>query len=199
MVRRPAILALALLALGSTASSTSSASSSATTATITGSTTSTGPSRVLTPTTATAAAGPGCDSNQIVVVIQASFVGAGSVAEELGFRNVSTTRCTLYGYPGVAALDASGHQMEQATRNPYDGRPKVVTLEPGRLAEALVQGSDGSAVECTAFTQTFLVTPPGMTRSTQVSTKPISASIGAGAPCSIGVTSIGPEGPQPVS
>jgi hypothetical protein len=154
---------------------------------------------VPTPTTATAAAGPACDNNQIVVVIQASFVGAGSAAEELGFRNVSAPRCTLYGYPGVAALDASGHQLEQATRNPYDGSPKVVTLEPGQLAKALVQGSDGSAVECTAFTHTFLVTPPGLTRSTQVSAKPTSASIGAGASCSIGVTTVGPEGPQPAS
>jgi hypothetical protein len=112
---------------------------------------------------------------------------------------VSATRCTLYGYPRVAALDASGHQLEQATRNPYDGSPKIVTLEPGQLAEALVQGGDGSAVQCSAFTRTFLVTPPGLTRSTQVSAKPTSASIGDGAPCSIGVTPVGTEGPQPAS
>lgn len=74
-----------------------------------------------------------------------------------------------------------------------------MTLEPGRLAKALIQGSDGSAVACNAFTRTFLVTPPGLTRSTQVSAKPTSASIGAGAPCSIGVTAVGPEGPQPAS
>lgn len=123
LVTRPTIVALALLALGSAACSTSSTSSSATTTTIAGTTTSTGPSTVPTPTTSTAAAGPACDNTQIVVVIQVSFVGAGSAAEELGFRNMNATRCTLYGYPGVTALDASGHQLEQATHNLYDLSP----------------------------------------------------------------------------
>lgn len=58
---------------------------------------------------------------------------------------------TLFGYPGVAALDPSGHQVEQAARQPrgYLGgipsgqSPPTVTLEPGATAPALVERSPG--------------------------------------------------------
>ncbi len=131
--------------------------------------------------------------------IQTSYVGAGSAAEELGFLNTGKSACALHGYPGVAALDLQGRQIAQAERSDIDGgTPTDVILAPGQLAEALVQGSDGSAQECGFFTRSFLVTPPNMTASTRVMAKRTSAAIGVSEDCSLSITPVTPETPQPI-
>jgi hypothetical protein len=58
-----------------------------------------------------------CRKGQLVITIQASYMGMGSAAEELGFLNVSSSGCTLDGYPGVAALNTQGQQIAQARRD----------------------------------------------------------------------------------
>jgi hypothetical protein len=85
----------------------------------------------------------------------------------------------MNGYPGVAALDAQGNQVVQARRQltgmlgglQNTGTPiPVVTLTPGQVASAEVEGTDnpiGTATTCTYY-PSFLVTPPGETRSVQV-------------------------------
>jgi hypothetical protein len=139
-----------------------------------------------------------CGNGQIAVSIQTSYVGAGSAAEELGFLNVSKSPCTLHGYPGVAALDLQGHQIAQAERSDTDGGPPTdVNLSPGQLAEALIQGSDGSARKCGYFTRSFLVTPPNMTQSAQVMANSMSAAIGVSDACPIFIGPVTPETPQP--
>jgi hypothetical protein len=138
-----------------------------------------------------------CRNGQLVVTIQASYVGAGSAAEELGFLNVSNSSCTLNGYPGVAALDAQGRQIVQARRSDAIGGPPTnVNLNPGQLAEALIQGSDGSIGTCGSFTRSFLVTPPNLTQSVRVSAKNTSAAIAA---CVIWIYPVTPETLQPTS
>ena len=142
--------------------------------------------------------GPMCRNGQIAVSIQASYVGAGSAAEELGFRNVSTSLCTLHGYPGVAGLNLQGRQIAQAERSDIDGGPPTdVNLNPGQLAEALIQGSDGAAQKCGSLTRSFLVTPPNMTQSTHVIAQSTSAALGASDACPISIGPVTPETPQP--
>jgi len=92
------------------------------------------------------------------------------------FRNTSAAACVLAGYPGVAALDATGRQVAQAERTPsgYLGgmetgstTPRAVTLGPGATASALVEGTDvpeGTATSCPTYAA-LLVTPPTSTRS----------------------------------
>ncbi len=151
------------------------------------------------PTTTTTPTGPRCGNGQLAVSVQTSYVGAGSAAEELGFRNVSTVACTLHGYPGAAALDPQGRQIAQAERNDLNGgAPTDVVLRPGPLAEASIQGSDGSSRNCGTFTRSFLVTPPGLTRSTPVTAAGTSAAIGASDACPFAVGPVTPETPQPV-
>jgi len=67
------------------------------------------------------------------------------------FANTSATTCTLYGYPGAAIVDASGHQLQQAKRTlrgPLGGLPPgtsglpTVTLAPRGYAAAFVEGED---------------------------------------------------------
>jgi hypothetical protein len=146
-----------------------------------------------------APAGPTCGNGQIADSIQSSYVGAGSAAEELGFLNVSKSLCTLYGYPGAAALNQQGQQIAQAGRSDIDeGPPTAVNLKPGQLAEALIQGSDGSALKCGYFTRSFLVTPPNMTQSVQVVAKSTSAAIGVSDACPISIGPVTHETPQPI-
>ena len=193
MARRLTVLLLAFLAIGSTACSTTSSNSSPTT-------TSASPtvSSTQATTTTTAPVGPMCGNGQIAVSIQTSYVGAGSAAEELGFRNVSKSLCTLHGYPGAAALNLQGHQIALAARSDIDGGPPTdVDLRPGQLAEALIQGSDGSAQKCGSFTRSFLVTPPNMTQSTHVIAQSTSAALGASDACPISIGLVTPETPQP--
>jgi hypothetical protein len=85
----------------------------------------------------------------------------------------------MSGYPGVAALNATGRQVAQAQRTPsgYLGgmrtgstTPPVVLLEPGAVASALVEGTavpEGVASSCPTY-PALLVTPPTSTLSTRL-------------------------------
>ena len=188
-VRQFTVLLLALTAFGATACSTTTSSSPPTTSATTA---------TSSPPATTSSSGPMCGGGQIAVSIQTSFVGAGSAAEELGFLNVSQSLCTLHGYPGVAALNLQGQEMAQAGRGDTGGGPPaVVNLSPGQLAEALIQGSDGSAQKCGSLTRSFLVTPPNTTRSTHVTASGTSAAIGVAGACPMSIGPVTAESPQP--
>ncbi len=90
------------------------------------------------------------------------------------FTNGGTARCTLTGYPGADALDASGRVVARATRtlSGYEGgcgcsAPAVVRLAPGQSASALIEGDNGGGDECLRG-HTLLVTPPNTTRAYHV-------------------------------
>jgi hypothetical protein len=124
---------------------------------------------------AAVAAAPRCTSAVLVVTAARFGAGLGNVAEVIGFRNVGGALCTLTGYPGVAALDGQGRQVQQARRRPsaYLGglapgaTPPTVRLEPGQIASATVDGADnpvGDATSCPYY-PAFLVTVPDETHS----------------------------------
>jgi hypothetical protein len=98
-------------------------------------------------------------------------VGAGSTYQELGFLNVSTSPCTLKGWPSVTLLNGAGVQAGQSTPSPTapgTAPPAAVTLATGGAATAAVQGSDGSVQypsSCGTYPW-FVVTPPGITQAT---------------------------------
>jgi Domain of unknown function (DUF4232) len=118
---------------------------------------------------------PPCVGSAIAVSASPLEAALGNVAVTLLFRNVSTTTCSLYGYPGVAGLDAGSRQVTQARRTqsgyfailPTLDRP--VTLPPGAAASALVDGGDNPLTGSTCpIYPAFLVTPPGAYTSTEV-------------------------------
>jgi Protein of unknown function (DUF4232) len=114
---------------------------------------------------------------------------AGNVGQTVVFTNVGQTTCTMGGYPGVAALNAQGNQVAQAVRHPtgmMGGLPNdsspipVVTLAPGQMASAEIEGSDlppGTATTCVGY-PAFLVTPPGETHSVRVAVPTVNNSFG---------------------
>ena len=59
-----------------------------------------------------------CLRDQLAVVSMGALEGAGSAAQQLGFVNVSTSRCSLRGWPKVELLIAAGTQVAQATPSP---------------------------------------------------------------------------------
>jgi hypothetical protein len=84
------------------------------------------------------------------------------------FTNVSSATCQTQGYPGVAALDAAGHQIKQAARGQAaGGRRPLIVLAPGQVASAEITANTAS---CTSLTKiaAFLVTVPDARTSTRL-------------------------------
>ncbi len=87
----------------------------------------------------------------------------------LQLRNVGSSACTLYGYPGVSwVAGADGHQVGAAAVRQPDasgGTEKSVTLAPGALASApldIVDAAVLSPSECEPVPVRGLrVYPPG--------------------------------------
>jgi hypothetical protein len=113
-----------------------------------------------------------CQAAELAVSTGQGGAAAGSVYLPVVFLNRGTTTCTLHGYPGVAGLDAAGHQLTQAVREPMTAG--TITLTPGQSASALVHAGDipiGTATSCPADYAGLLVTPPNTTTSIHLTAK----------------------------
>lgn len=131
-----------------------------------------------------------CRTGQLRIQVGTGRGAAGNAGQAVEFTNVGETSCAMSGYPGVAALDAQGDQVAQAERRATgmmggladDASPiPVVTLGPGQMASAEVEGSDvplGTATSCVNY-PSFLVTPPGETNAVVVGI-PTSDAFGSG-------------------
>jgi hypothetical protein len=125
----------------------------------------------------TASAQPGeCTIIDLNITVGGGDAGAGHRSVALIFRNTATATCQLRGYPGVAALDGQGTQVEQAQRSPagYLGGLKgttvpTVDVAPGQTASALVEAlaSGPGGASCTGY-RGLLVTPPDETHSVRL-------------------------------
>src|SRR5580698_4681517 len=97
---------------------------------------------------------------------------AGGADYQLELSNTSAHACTLYGYPGVSALAAGGHQLGRAAGRGPASASRLVTLGRGATAHVLLQITDvanfppASCGESTAVA--LRVYPPGATRSLEV-------------------------------
>lgn len=80
------------------------------------------------------------------------------------FTNTGSSACVIGGFPGVAALNAAGAQIKQASRS---GTPHNVTLKPGAVASSLISANTAS---CSSLTSVpgLLVTAPNQTTSVKL-------------------------------
>jgi Protein of unknown function (DUF4232) len=92
--------------------------------------------------------------------------GMSHVYRVVTFTNKGSASCQFGGYPGVAALDASGQQIMQAARMTAAG--KLITLAPGAVASAMVSGNTASCAKPTVVGG-LLVTAPNQRTSTTLS------------------------------
>ncbi len=101
-------------------------------------------------TTRTAATGPaGCVAGQLNVVVSYGNGAAGSIGYTNSFQNISSTTCTLFGYPGMQMLGSSGQPIQtDVIRGTSVTVPSVaerlVTLAPGGKAWFDMGYSDGT-------------------------------------------------------
>jgi hypothetical protein len=91
------------------------------------------------------AAAAHCATSALSVWVDAnqSSGGAGTLASALEFTNTGSKPCTLIGYPGVAATNATGKRLgDSAGWNPRY-RARLVTIPAGGTAHADLFWSDG--------------------------------------------------------
>jgi hypothetical protein len=93
-----------------------------------------------TPTPTVAAAAFVCNSSQLAIILgtESAAMGARGVSG-MRFKNVSSTPCTLIGFPGIQMTDAKGKSLPTFVTNSPTimGTPvsiKIVTLMPGLTA-----------------------------------------------------------------
>jgi hypothetical protein len=88
---------------------------------------------------------PACGNNSLTVSATAERSGTGHGNFVLLFRNKTTHTCSLFGYPGLDALNASGVGIAHARRTltGFTGGStqglQTIVLRPGRYASADVE------------------------------------------------------------
>ena len=141
------------------------------TATVTVTVTATAPA---TPATSPAppAGSAGCPTSALTMSLGPGNGAAGSSYYPIEFTNASSTTCSLYGYPGVSFLAASGAQIgAAATEDPTYPR-MLVTLTPGSTVHAELRITDAqnyppSTCDPVAAYQ-LRIFPPGQTSALNI-------------------------------
>jgi hypothetical protein len=110
---------------------------------------------------------PACETSALAASLGPGNGTAGSTYYPIEFTSNSGAPCTLYGYPGVSFVAASGGQVgAAATEDPSYPR-RLVTLAPGAAAHAELRVTDAMnypASACQPVTVHRLrVFPPGQT------------------------------------
>jgi len=118
---------------------------------------------------ARAAAAPRCATSGLVIWLNAEGSGtAGSFYYKLEFANLSGRTCTLFGYPGVSAVNLGGHRIGAPASHQAAGKLSVVTLAPEAQTTAIVRVVDVGALPASCHPKTaagFRVYPPGQSAS----------------------------------
>jgi len=158
-----AALAPALAACGSASPAAAPSVTVTVTATPRASTAPASPTASPTPT------GPaGCTTPYLKALVGPGGTAAGSAYYPIEFTNISSSVCTLYGFPGVSFVTAVGGSQigPSAVENPIRQR-RLVTLAPGKTASALLQVVNAENYpqrRCKPVTAHWLkVYPPGET------------------------------------
>ena len=125
------------------------------------------------PASTAAASVPQCATSQLKVSLGQFDGGVGHGGYPIIFKNMGGA-CSMYGYPGVDGLTASGKTVVHASRRLYGylgGTHKIttVTIATDRTASAFFEGLNAGLTSrpCPKFSQ-LAVTPPNDTRSVQV-------------------------------
>ena len=97
---------------------------------------------------------------------QGALAGMSHADNVVTFTNTGSATCRIQGYPGMAALNAAGKQIQQAARASV-GKIPLVTLAPGQVASAEITGNTASCTK-PASVPGLLVTAPDQRTSTRL-------------------------------
>ena len=167
-----AVTCLATIAACSSGGGSASSSAAATVTVTPSGTASSSPTAAPTsaPASTAAAGGGGCATSQLHVYTGNSQGAAGTIYYDLIFTNISSSSCTLYGYPGVSFVTApneSGSQVGSDAKRNSVYPAKTITVAPGASAHALLgiaQAGNFPASSCNQVSTQFMkVFPPNET------------------------------------
>ncbi|WP_392533933.1 DUF4232 domain-containing protein [Nostoc sp. C117] len=121
-----------------------------------------------TPEATTATNPTGCETSQLSVRRVSEDAGVGNVALTYAFTNNASSPCNLYGYPGLALLDAKDQPLQGIkvirSKNTYfsSNQPRQqVTLAPGKQALFQIAYNHISSPEKNCPTSSKIeITPP---------------------------------------
>jgi hypothetical protein len=86
-----------------------------------------------------APATPTCSTSQLLVWLGISGdIASGWTANQVELTNVSQRTCTLFGFPGVSAVDLNGHQLGSPAVRDHSDHRRLVALGPGATAHAFL-------------------------------------------------------------
>ncbi len=131
--------------------------------------------------TAQANATAACGNSSLTVSHSGSQGATGHSSFVLRFKNTSHSTCSIYGYPGLDALNASGHVLAHAKRTMrgFAGGAhvlKTVVLPPNHWASASVEWMNFNPVTsgaCT-FSKSIATTPANTSHTVHF---PVSVSV----------------------
>jgi hypothetical protein len=84
-----------------------------------------------------------CTAGQLVSWLNTAGNGyAGGVGYRIEFTNVSSATCTLFGYPGVSAVNRAGHQIGRPATRDAGAPATLVSIRPGSSAIATLLATD---------------------------------------------------------
>jgi hypothetical protein len=124
---------------------------------------------------------PACGNSSLTTTYAPPQGATGHGSFVLRFKNTSHSTCSLYGYPGLDALNGAGHVLAHAQRTlrGFAGGAhveKTVTLTPAHWASATVEWMNFNPVtsgNCT-FSHSVATTPANTTHTVHL---PVSVSI----------------------
>jgi len=113
-------------------------------------------------------AAAGCTTQSLQAKAGVAEGAAGSVYQVIDFTNISSTACTLFGYPGVALVAGSPPaQVGLAAARSTAAPASLVTLAPGQTANALLRITEAlnyPTASCSPTATTALqIYPPNQT------------------------------------
>ncbi len=150
------------------------------TVTVTASASTAAPGAPTVTPTPTPSGPPGCTTSSLTASLGQGSGAAGSVYYPIEFTNNGPT-CTLYGYPGVSFVSASGAQVGAAAGEDPTYPRRLVTLAQGATAHADLQitvAQNYPAATCRPVAVKRLrIFPPGQTSALYVS---VAATTGCG-------------------
>jgi hypothetical protein len=109
-------------------------------------------STTVAPTTSVPSVASACPASALQISVNGVQGAAGNLAIPILLKNVGPQPCSLFGYPGVSWVTASGDQIGTAAVREPNGSPQTVVLEPGQAGIAVVfapTSSDQQLAGCT--------------------------------------------------
>ncbi|MEH2159883.1 MAG: DUF4232 domain-containing protein [Nostoc sp.] len=109
-----------------------------------------------------------CETSQLSVRRVSEDAGVGNIALTYAFTNNASSPCTLYGYPGLALLDAKGQPLERVkvirskdTHFSSKQPRQQITLDPGKQASfQIAYNHISSQEENCPISSKIEITPP---------------------------------------